>query len=74
MSSLVALFKSIPVVVGLINQFVEMWLTYQGAAIDEKYDDRISQRAALTTALKVAKNDEERKSIARLLHRLNSSI
>lgn len=73
LTGLVSALKGVAAVRDLVNQFVEMWLTYQDRKIDEEYDDRKAKREMLIHALKTAPTDEARKVAARSLYRLNAS-
>ena len=72
LTGLVSALKGVAAARDLVNQFVEMWLTYQDRKIDAEYDNKNAERELYTYALKNAENDEIRKQAFRKLYRLGA--
>ena len=58
--------------IALINRIMDSIIEFQMGKLENTNDERAKERLALAKAMTEAKDDEQRKSLARLIHRLES--
>lgn len=71
MGNIWALVTTIRGAIDLINRIMDSWIDYQAGQIDSSTEARKAERLALAKAMMEAKDDEQRKRIARVIYRLD---
>lgn len=66
-----ALISTTKAAIDLVNRIWASWLDYQVSRLEGEAQSRATERNALAVAMMEATNDEHRKAIARLMHRLD---
>lgn len=72
MASIIAVIKSIPKLVDLVQMFVEAWLSYQVKEIQQDHAKRIAMRSTLIKKINQARKEKNREDLISLNHLLAS--
>jgi hypothetical protein len=70
MASIIAVIKAIPKLVDLVQMFVEAWLSYQVAEINDDHKKKAAARSALIRKIDEARKAKNREDLIALNHAL----
>ena len=70
MGAFLSILKAIPGIISLVDKLVDAWSAYKKASTEKKIRKRKDDIAKLTTQLKKAKTDEERRKFLRSINDL----